>query len=313
MTRSPFVESALRLAWQQWTALGVAGTESSPDHAIDLEALICFTPLLGSEDPRLHEEALDWCIFHSRRLISITRLRHLRHSLPKPAREASDGFAASVNASANMKTDWPTDRKGTKATTRGKSHSPDIDHPSLIQLRLRALFGVSARAEVLLQLLRPGMTQELLSNVSLSMSALSDIGYSKPALTDVLADLTTAGLVERWRRGNRDYYSLSRRESLLGLLGGVLPATAPNWTLRFRITAALLTLESETVAKKDAVRAVALDRELERLHDELERATIKPPAARQWSQVGPWAAETLLDQSPPAGARRFRPAQKSHH
>jgi len=292
--RSLLVDAALRVAWQQWTALGVPGTVSVPDHAVDLEALICFTPLLGSEDPRLRDEAFDWCVQHSKRLVSITRLRHLRSALSEPAREAFDEFAASVNATAKLKTAWPTDRTGPVSKTSGKSRLPDITQPALLQLRLRALFGVTARAEVLLQFLRPAMTQETLPNMSLSVSALSDIGYSKPALTDVLADLTNAGMLEKWRRGNRDHYALARVEPLLGLLGGPLPATAPNWTLRFHIAAVLLARESETLGKKDVVRAVALSKDFERLHEDLERANVKPPTAFDSSSVGKWAAETLL-------------------
>jgi hypothetical protein len=138
------------------------------------------------------------------------------------------------------------------------------------------------------------MVHELLPHVSQSVSALTDIGYSKPALTDVLCDLTTLGVLEKWRRGNRDYYALSRIEPLVQLLGANLPATAPNWALRFRIAADLIVLESETHGKKDVVRAVALNDQFDRLRDELERASLKPPAPLDWNTVGSWAAETLL-------------------
>lgn len=311
--RSALVEAGLRVAWRQWTALGISGNASPPDHAIDLEALICFTPILGSEDPRLHDEALDWCISHSQRFLSITRVRHLRNALPEQARDAFDHFAAAVNATAKLKTPWPTDHRGIVARTSGKSRVPDVRHPALIQLRLRCLFGVTARAELLLQFLRPVMTQEILPNTSLSVSDLTDLGYSKPALTDVLADLTMAGLLERWRRGNRDYYTLSQMDALLGFVGGPLPAVAPNWALRFRIAASLLASEAQTHAKKEIVQAVAISKELERLHATLDRAGIKPPPhARKWSDVGIWAAESLLDaQSQHESFWRHRKAHSS--
>ena len=310
--RSFLMEAAVHLAWQQWTALGVSGTVSVPDHAVDLEALICFTPLLGTEDPRLRDEAFDWCVHHSKRLVSITRLRHIRGQLSQRPREAFDDFAAAVNATANVKNGWPTERTGKAvARTSGKSRAPDILQPALIQLRLRALFGVTARAELLLQFLRPGMTQESLPSMSQSVRALSDIGYSKPALADVLADFTAAGILEKWRRGNRDYYALSRIEPLLGLVGGPLPAAAPNWSLRFRIAAALLTVESDTLGKKEIVQAVALSKELDRLQDELERVNLKPPSPLDWSSVGSWAAETLLaGQTQHETFRRFGQLQR---
>jgi hypothetical protein len=292
--RSLLMDTALRLAWQHWTALGVSGTVGVPDHAVDLEALICITPLLADEDPRLRDESLDWCVHRSRHLVSITRLRHIRSLLSKPARDALDAFAADVNATGRLKGRWPSDRTGSIVRTSGKSQAPDILQPALVQLRLRALFGVTARAELALQFLRPILTQETLPSMSQSVSALTDIGYSKPALTDVLSDLTALGVVDKWRRGNRDYYALSRVDPLRGLLGGALPATAPNWALRFRIAADLLVLEAETNGKKAVVQAVALNKQFERLHDELERAGVKAPITRDWKSVGNWAAETLL-------------------
>ncbi|NVB82943.1 MAG: hypothetical protein HOV81_31485 [Kofleriaceae bacterium] len=292
--RSVLMDASLGLAWQQWTALGVSGTVHVPDHAVDLEALICFTPLLGTDDPRLRDEALDWCVHYSKRLVSIARLRHLRGQLSDRAREAFDQFAASLNATARVKNAWPTDRTGASVATSGKSQAPDIRQPALIQLKLRALFGTTARADVMLQMLRPGMTQETLSGMSQSVSALSDIGYSKPAVAEVLSDLTMAGVLDKWRRGNRDYYALTRIDALMGLVGGPLPAVAPNWALRFRIAGELLTLEAEMRGKKEIVQAVALNKLFERLQGELDRASLKPPGTADWDSVGNWAAETLL-------------------
>lgn len=291
--RSGLLAATARLLWKQWTALGVAGTAPLPDHAIDLEALISLTPSLRHEDPRLHDEALDWCIGQSERLISTGRLRRLRHQLPDEARAAYDGFAACVNATARPKPPWPTSQSGAKARTSGKSRPPDVRHPTLLQLQLRCLFGVTARADVLLQFLRPTMVQE---TAPLSVSDLADIGYSKATLGEVLTALTMAGLLERWRRGNRDHYELSRIHALQGLVGGVLPATAPNWAVRFRIIAGLLSKEAETREKKPVVQAVAIAKELERHRAALERLAVKAPARVQdWTELARWASQELLE------------------
>src|SRR5882724_4971398 len=208
--RSELASAACRVAWGQWTALGVSGTVVPQEHAIDLEALISFTPALRQEDPRLYDEALDWCVAHSQRLVSVGRLRHLRSTLPEAARVAYEQFAACVNATAKPRTPWPTTHAGTKVRTSGKSQRPELGQPALLQLRLRCLFGVTARADVLLRLLRPIMVHEL---VPLAISDFADIG-TKPTISEVLADLTMAGLVEKWRRGNRDYYELTRIAAL---------------------------------------------------------------------------------------------------
>ena len=292
--RSFLLDAALHLAWQQWTALGVAGSVSAPDHAIDLEALIGFTPVLGDDDPRLRDEALDWCVCHSQRVVSVTRLRHVRDGLSERGRATFDDFAADVNATAKLKNRWPTARTGTSRKTSGKSRAPELAEPSLLQLRLRAVFGVSARAELLLQLLRPIMTRETLAGMRMSTSVLTDTGYTKPTLSDVLADLTAAGVVEKWRRENRDYYALSRVEALTGLVGGVLPATAPTWSSRFRVAEALLAVDSNTAGKKEVVHAVAASTAFERLHDTLQRADLKPPASFDRETVARWAARELF-------------------
>jgi hypothetical protein len=298
---SALASAALGVAWQQWTALGVAGTVAPPDHAIDLEALILFTPVLRYDDPRLYDEAFDWCVHHAQRLVSIARLRRLRAALPDEARDAYDQFAACVNATATPRVTWPTNHAGAKTRTSGKSQPPDLRHPALLQLRLRCLFGVTARADVLLRFLRPIMTQEASPNMTLTVSTFADLGYSKPAIADVLTDLTMAGLVERWRRGNRDYYELTHVEALQALVGGALPATAPSWATRFRIVASLLSAETATREKKPVVQAVAILKQLEQHHDALERLGVKrPPHAQTWPDLASWARHALLDERDPA-------------
>ena len=296
--RSELVVAALDLAWRQWIVLGVSGTSSGTDraldHAIDLEALICITGTLGVVDPRLEDEALDWCVAHSQRLVSTSRLRQLRRRLDDTARHAYDRFAAHVNATTALKTPWPTDSKLPAVRTSGKSRPPDIAHRDLVQLRLRCLFGVTARADLLLQFLRPNLTQETYSSTSLSVAALSELGFTKPAVGEVLSDLVMAGLIERWRRSNRDYFTLSRVAALQGLLGGVLPATAPTWAWRFPIVANLIATASDNVGKKPIVQMVALTKTLARATSALEFLGFKPPLpSSSQTQIDHWAV-TLL-------------------
>lgn len=298
--RSDLVSSALHVAWRQWTVLGAAGTVAAPDHAIDLEALVSFTPSLREEDPRLYDEALDWCVLHSQRVLSLSRLRRLRVALPDAAREAHDEFAACVNATAAPKVPWPTNRTGTRIQTSKKSQPPELQHPALLQLQLRSMFGVTARAEVLLQFLRPGMTQESATNMTLTTSDLEDLGYSKPALIEVLAHLTAAGVLERFRRGNRDYYDLARREALLGLVGHPLPATAPNWAVRFRVLASLLAAEASTREKARVVQTDAIIKVLDHHRSSLERISVRLPShVYSWKELSAWTRPALLDERAP--------------
>jgi hypothetical protein len=309
--RSDLARSALDVAWSQWTALGIVGTAPLPDHAIDLEALILFTPMLRDEDPRLCDEALDWCVLHAKDVISVARLRHLRLAFPDDARAAYDEFAASVNATANPKTPWPTGRQAAATPMRRRSRAPDVARPALVQLRLRYLFGITARAEVLLQFLRPIMVRERVAHSPLLVSAFRDLGYSKPVITDVLNALVRGGLVEKWRRGNRDHYELIHHSGspLVGL-AGVLPATGPNWVLRFRVLASLLSTEAATRDKKAIVQAVAIVKQLEAHRGDLEQLAVKPsPQAHTWPDLAAWARRDLLDHDelPTSAAGHGRP------
>lgn len=295
--RSELVSSTLHVVWGQWTALGVSGTVAVPDHAIDLEALVSFTPTLKDEDPRLYDEALDWCVLHSQRLLSLSRLRRLRAALPDAAQEAYDELAACVNATAEPKTPWPTSRSGTAAQTSKKSQPPELHHPALLQLQLRSMFGVTARAEVLMQFLRPGMVQEIATNITLTTNDLEDTGYSKPALVEVLSDLTASGVLERFRRGNRDHYDLVRREALLGLIGHPLPATAPNWAVKFRVLASLIAAERATREKTRVVQTDAIIKVLDRHRSSLERIAVRLPShVHTWKELAAWARAALLDE-----------------
>jgi hypothetical protein len=142
------------------------------------------------------------------------------------------------------------------------------------------------------------MTQETLSNMTLTMSALADLGYSKPAIADMLADLTMGGLVEKWRRGNRDHYELARVPALVALVGGVLPATAPIWSTRFKIVASLVSTEAATLGKKPMVQAVSILKQLEQHRHDLEDLGVRPPPHLPgWSDVASWARHALLHES----------------
>ena len=74
------LDVVLNLAWDQWTRLGVRGA-SKPyldGKSVGLEELLILTSTLAADDPRLRDEALDWCAKNSG-LISKPRLKGLLH------------------------------------------------------------------------------------------------------------------------------------------------------------------------------------------------------------------------------------------
>jgi hypothetical protein len=140
-------ELALEIAWSLWAELGLSGwTRHHADSAVDLEPLIIATPRLGEWDARLLEESFDWCVLNSR-FVSAVRLRNLLNTVDEPTRRAFGDFAATVRKKRRVS--WPAEGEPLQLRVTGRSSVPDLRRPALQQLRLRAILGVSARAEII--------------------------------------------------------------------------------------------------------------------------------------------------------------------
>jgi hypothetical protein len=140
------LEQALDLTWSLWTEIGVSGwSKGSPNCAVDPEPLILFTVALGDADPRLRDEATDWCIRYGH-FVSGTRLRNLLTEENESVQKNFGEFAATI--AAHSKQRWPGATSARKYRPTGRSQVDDFSKASMIVLRLRALLGVSARAEI---------------------------------------------------------------------------------------------------------------------------------------------------------------------
>jgi len=194
-----------------WAELGVSGWDRHhQDSALDLEALILTTARLANRDARLRDEALDWCVAHGR-IASVVRLKHLLASADQPTRESFGWFAATVNHHTHLR--WPGATSSQRFTPTGRSSAPVVTRPALLQLRLRALWGVSARAEVLRVMLIEG---ERLMGVSEVAAAAA---YGKDAVADALDNLHRGGLLEAAGMRNQRMFRLRRSEQATALLG----------------------------------------------------------------------------------------------
>jgi hypothetical protein len=283
---------ALDLAWSQWAELGVDGTARRHDwQAIDLEALIIFTSHLGDADSRLRASAIDWCITHSR-FASAFRLRNLAEQASPTTRSAFGRFAATVRA--HTKAPWPGQGDPLTLLHPGRMGSPDLRRPSLVQLRLRALVGVSARAEILkLMLAEPDRPQ--------SASTLAeDAAYGKGSVAQALDMLTQAGIVQVQPDANRLLYRLSRPGELAQTLQW-LPSVFPLWWPIFRITEAI-TDYAHSASGPPSTRTTALHKLLQRIDDDLHRLGLADHVPRA---LGPasvaefehWALDFLGEQT----------------
>jgi hypothetical protein len=231
--KATFAEQAVALAWGAWTELGVSGWNSTHgDWAIDPEPLIVFTAWLHDRDPRLRDEATDWCIRNWRH-VSRARLRTLVGDAEDDDRWGE--FAATVSAQSGVT--WPGSGLARAYQVTGRSTLPPLSRPSLAWLRLRAMFGLGARSEILRCFLAQPDTPIK------SVAALAtETGYTKRNVSDECEMLERAGLLAQRAKTNRFYYSLARRAELEALIGE-LPNIRPHWGPVLNIARQLLTLE----------------------------------------------------------------------
>jgi hypothetical protein len=176
----------------------------------------------------------------------------------------------------------------------GRAGSPDLRRPSLIQLRLRALVGVSARAEILkLMLADPDRPQ------SASMLA-EEAAYGKGSVAQALDMLTQAGILQVQPDANRLLYRLSRPGELAQTQQW-LPSVFPLWSPIFRITEAIMDY-AHSVSGPPSTRTTALHTLLQRIDEDLHRLGLAEHVPRA---LGPasvaefehWALDFLAEQT----------------
>jgi hypothetical protein len=242
-------ESCLELAWAQWVALGVSGSAPKPRHAVDLEAAIAFAPMIDELDPRLFDEVVDWCVRFAPRVVSVSRLKQVLKLFQHDHRARFERFAAIVNARGGAK--WPTSAHVSRLAKLSNKSRFGIENAAAVQLRARLIFGIGARADVLLALL---LSQQGWTRVGL----LSSLAYTKRSLSDALSDLTAAGLLHGYQVGNALHHRLLRKEHLGGLLGAYPDRELQPWPQRLAFAAALLTTTAHTEGKSQMIRSIEL-------------------------------------------------------
>lgn len=245
---SKFADLALEMSWSLWGELGVSTWIRHHQYeAIDLEPLILLSAWLRKHDQRLFLEAADWCVLNHR-TVSTARLRRLRQQTQPEVVAAYNQFASIVNQHA-PRADFPSDGGAETVRLSGKSSVPDLGRPTLLQLRLRALFGTGARADVL-RLLTIHPTRRWPAS-ELARQA----GYSKVQVSEVLEQLASTATVGVEASGNQHLYFLRRNEELLKLIGP-MPAIQPDFKSRFDVLPTLIELGDWDPASSPMLRSV---------------------------------------------------------
>jgi DNA-binding transcriptional ArsR family regulator len=239
-------------AWDQWAQLGVFAPTSRRDRAAaDPESLLLFTLEIACDDARLFDEVLDW-LLTNQSLISVQRLRNLcvdgddrdlvegalgwvarwrpRARLQRSSDDRGERAPQALFRSSALRVQNP-DRafasvgllKPDTEPSR-KSQAPDPRAPIGFAFRMRLLFGVGSRAEVLRYLLTNP------SNDGSAQRIAESAGYAKRNVSETLSALADAGILLMYDLGNEHRYALDPLgwNDLLGLSAETRP-THRDW------------------------------------------------------------------------------------
>ncbi|MEU4196373.1 hypothetical protein AB0E69_31005 [Kribbella sp. NPDC026611] len=253
------------MLWGAWAELGVSGWgRTHQNWAIDPEPLIVRTAQVADANPRLRDEVLDWCI-HYWRYVSRARLRVLLRGRSSDVLDAWGWFAATVNEHSAAR--WPDATEAIAYETTGRSALLTMEQPSRAWLRMRAVFGVGARTEIL---------RYFLSGPTLASTAgiAEWAGYGKANVVRECDLLEKAGLLRRRSRANRYYYSVARPAALHDFVGA-LPRYRPSWSALLDMTSVLVELEDASASLPDQVLMVEAHRVSRTLDDLLDQLQIE--------------------------------------
>ena len=250
---SALQRALLHRAWIQWIALGVDAVGESDDAVVDPEALIALTAELGDADARLRDVSTDWCVAYGR-YVNGARLKQVVRELGTPL-EAIGEYVATVAASGGPA--WPmATQPRPDYATRGKARLDAARSRSRLRIRLRAAFGVNARADVLAALLAD-------PRIGLSVADLARrTRFTKPTTAFAVDALVLAGLLEARTVGNERRVALTRDGEILPGLRP--PIVQPDWVARFGVALEVLRFDRQD-GMSPSVRSIEARRLVEGL------------------------------------------------
>ncbi len=255
--------------WGLWSELGVSGWARTHQHwAIDPEPLIAFSPAVLASEPRLRDEATDWCVRNWRH-VSVVRLRNLLRVNESEQTSTWGEFAATVNRFSGA-AKWPHATTERSYTVTGRSALRPLSERSMIYLRMRSIFGLGARAEVLRYLL---LTHE---RSTASMLA-AQTNYTKRNVADACDSLAQAGVLRSKQVGNRLYFSLADEAALATFLGPA-PHILPDWAALLRVVNTLFHWSVFEEKANERVLTVETHQVFGEIREDLESLQLQAPA-----------------------------------
>lgn len=280
-------EAVLDLLWEQWGTLGAAGVSLAKrvPFVVDPEALLLATMRFGVGEARLTEEVLDW-LSKNGGLISLQRLKNLQASSRVGTREGLVELGRFMEQQGFR--NWKTLRTWAGKVPPGSGPSwvpetselremsvaPELGRAECFLLRMRSVFGVSARPEVLTWLL----THE----EGYAAGVARDTGWFSKSVQAILNDLELAGVVISHPQGKRKVFSLRPRN---GILDPALGLGGLHWLSQgaFYLGVLYATRTADRLAERpeasESAKAIAVRKEMTSMNAAFRLSGMKDPFA----------------------------------
>lgn len=248
-------ELLLDLVWRQWSVLGVAGHGvKEPNWIVDIEALVLVTTVHGRSDPRLFDEMLDW-LWSNAQWVNVQRLRNIQKQLALGDGRVLSAVADWLSQRSTL-SKWKPLAKETEASQkteplfrlantreslwqgeldpifarhglqRGAVEQREMSRPpnprpaAVLSWKLRSLFGVQARCEIL---------QWLLTHERGHAAEIARATYYYPrTVEDTLREFVASGLVSSAPTGRAISYWV-QSDQWLFLRSWAEPRLFPRW------------------------------------------------------------------------------------
>jgi hypothetical protein len=200
-------ESAKKVLWQQWQAVGAM--VSSPRKAkaiVDPEALVLLSLALRDYERRLWDILAWWAAMGST-LVSVQRIRNLAQKFPEPVQDRLSEFARlAFETGGDFR--WKSlagSSLGPKVRAQKKRQTePELIEPPALILRLRLGLGVGIKADILSYLL----------GIRGSWASVKDMAaatcYSNRAIRRAAEDMAAARLIKAKAETPAEYHVYSQ-------------------------------------------------------------------------------------------------------
>jgi DNA-binding transcriptional ArsR family regulator len=217
------------------------------------------------------------------------RLRNILRDRTDETLESWGSFAATVNARAGI--DWPCAGSARDYQVTGKAVLRPLIEPSMTYLRIRSIFGLGARSEIL---------RYLLYNVDfdrISAQMLADgTNYGKRNVSEAAESLAQAGILRQRVYSNRHVYSLVDEPTLKRFVGPQ-PSCAPEWNALLLVVSTLFEIADRFKESSTDVLLVETRRALRRIELALDANGLPGPekksgieAVTEWQR---WAGQLM--------------------